>query len=62
MIGHLVAAYCEGRDDARHGRERERDAREASDVRKAYRLGLLDERRRMRDRGELPQIAMPGIR
>jgi hypothetical protein len=58
MIGHLVAAYCRGREDAAAGRRprscygRERYAHQI------YRTGHSDERKRMAETGRLPQLEL----
>lgn len=58
MIGHLIAAYCLGRQDARHGPRRPTLPWTGKDARLAYLAGYRDEARRMRQAGQLQQVPL----
>lgn len=59
MIGHIGAAYREGRRDALSGKRRPRDPRrDTGQCRRFYVLGWKDERARMKRAGRLPQLEM----
>jgi hypothetical protein len=55
MIGRLVTAWQDGRDDARHGRKRMAPARHG---RRAYLSGYQHERGEMRRTRRLAQLSL----